>query len=311
MPRTFRLLAIAVGVAVLVASCSRTPYTRRAQYNLIPDPIINSLGQSTYVSMLGEVRVASRGADSTLLDRVGQRIARVANQPRYDWEFSLIQDDQINAWALPGGKIGFYTGILPVLQNEAGMAFVMGHEVGHATARHGAERMTQQLTMIGGLSALEMYLANESSLRPEQRGLILGALGVGLQVGVMLPFSRSHEAEADIIGMMYMANAGYPPAESIRVWGRMEEATGGSAVPAFLRTHPPNTRRQENLREWLPRARKRFERNALPHDTRVTLWGSGQGSEGARRSGRSGGSDRSRGSDRSQEERRGSKPRRQ
>ena len=225
--------------------------------------------------MLADLKVKKKGEDSDTLRKVGKRISNAAKQSKYDWEFSLIKSDEINAWCLPGGYIGFYTGILPVLKNEAGMAFVMGHEVGHATAHHGAERLSQQLTMVGGLVGLELFLRNRTTLKQQDRQLILGALGVGGTVGVLLPFSRMHESEADVVGMMYMSSAGYPPAESIKVWDRMEKETGGSAVPAFLSTHPKSKKRQANQREWLPKARKRYQRNALKRDTLAPLWGGG------------------------------------
>ena len=152
------------------------------------------------------------------------------------------------------------------------MAFVMGHEVGHATAHHSSERLSQQLTLVGGLIGLERYMATSTDADPAQRSIILGALGVGATVGVILPFSRTHESEADVIGMMYMAEAGYPPAESIDVWDRMAKVGGASSVPAFLSTHPAHAKRQENQREWLPRARKKYLRNQLSYDTTEVLW---------------------------------------
>ncbi|TNE85472.1 MAG: M48 family peptidase [Deltaproteobacteria bacterium] len=269
--RTRSLAALAVG-AVLATACAKVPYTGRRQFNLVPDAIMNGLGKQSYASMLGGAQVKKSGRESEVLTQVGRRISRVANKPDYDWQFSMIDDATINAWCLPGGYIGFYTGILPVLQNEAGMAFVMGHEVGHATARHGAERLSQNLALMGGLAGLELYLAGKEKMTPEQRGIVLGALGIGAQVGVMLPFSRAHESEADVIGVMYMANAGYPPAESLDVWDRMAAQTGGQP-PAFLSTHPSHEKRKQVIREWLPQARKRYERNKLPGDTRATLWG--------------------------------------
>jgi predicted Zn-dependent protease len=271
MNRIIRATAIVVGLTTLTFACSRAPYTNRIQFNLIPNGIMNGIGKTAYSSMLSETRVASGTDNAQTLTQVGRRISRVADQPKFDWEYSLIREDTVNAWCLPGGKIGFYTGILPVLENEAGMAFVMGHEVGHATARHGAERMSQQLALLGGLVGLEVYLSNESELTPAQRAAILGAIGLGAEVGVMLPFSRSHESEADIIGLMYMSKAGYPPGESVKMWDRMA-ALGGSKMPTFLSTHPSHDKRKENLREWMPKARKRYERNALNYDTLDTLW---------------------------------------
>ncbi|MBX2799083.1 MAG: M48 family metallopeptidase [Myxococcales bacterium] len=272
-PKTLRTWALVTGCAALVGvACQKVPYTNRKQFNLVPNSIMLGLGKSSYASMLAEVPVQKKGSNNQTLQSVGNRISGVAKRPDYAWEYSLINQDEINAWCLPGGYIGFYTGILPVLDNEAGMAFVMGHEVAHATANHGSERMSQQLTLLGGLTGLELILANETKMKPAQRAAVLGALGVGGQLGVLLPFSRTHESEADVIGMMYMARAGYPPKESQRVWDRMSEHAPNS-VPAFLSTHPTNEKRKGVLQEWLPNARKKYQRNKLPHDTLNTLWG--------------------------------------
>ncbi len=268
-----RSTATILAIGALVVACAKVPYTNRLQYNLIPNSLMRGIGASTYTTMLAGEKIQRQGEDADILARVGRRISRAAAEPKYDWQFSMIvDDDMVNAWCLPGGKIAFYTGILPALKNEAGMAFVMGHEVAHATANHGSERMSQQLTLLGGLVGLEVYMANNTTVKPKDRAVILGALGVGATVGVVLPFSRMHESEADVIGMMYMAEAGYPPAESIKVWDRMEEVAGASGLPAFLSTHPKSDARQENQREWLPRARKRYQRNALERDTLEELW---------------------------------------
>lgn len=278
MRQYIRPLAFVAAAAALLVACAKVPYTGRKQYNIIPDSLMRGLGKSTYKSMLSDVRVRKKGENNDVLQKVGRRISRVADQPKYDWQFSLIDSDEINAWCLPGGYIGFYDGILPVLRNEAGMAFVMGHEVGHATAHHGSERLTQQLTLVGGLLGLELWLKDHSKLDGKQRAVVLGALGVGGTLGVLLPFSRMHEAEADVIGMMYMSKAGYPPGESIDVWDRMgKETKGGIKLPAFLSTHPTNKKRQQNLKEWMPKARKRYQRNALKADTQQALWGKGAG----------------------------------
>lgn len=271
-----RKLALVAGAAILVAvGCQKVPYTGRAQYNLVPDSLMRGVGKSSYNSMLSGVSVKKKGEDHDTLQKVGERISKVADQPKFDWEFSLIDDDEtVNAWCLPGGYIAFYTAILPVLENEAGMAFVMGHEVAHATAHHGAERMSQQLTLIGGLVGLEIFMANETQLEPEKRALILGALGIGVELGVLLPFSRTHESEADVIGMMYAAEAGYPPQESIQLWDRMEAASPGS-MPTFLSTHPSHDQRKANLREWMPQADKKFQRHKLSYDTQKVIWSGG------------------------------------
>jgi predicted Zn-dependent protease len=266
-------LSLTVGVAVLaLVACQKVPYTGRPQFNLVPDSIMRGVGKSSYQSVLAEERVQKAGDEVDVLNRVGRRIAKVANEPDYDWTYTMVDKDEVNAWCMPGGYITFYTGILPILQHEAGMAFVMGHEVGHAIAHHGAERMSQQLALIGGLAGLEIYMANATELKPKDRAIVLAALGVGTEVGVLLPFSRTHESEADVIGMMYMARAGYPPGESTDLWDRMEAASPAS-LPAFLSTHPSNEARKQNLREWMPRAKKKFEREPLAVDAVTkTLW---------------------------------------
>lgn len=263
----------ALSVTLLIlAACAKVPYTGRKQFNLVPDKLMNGLGKQSYTSMLSGVTVKKKGGESEVLSRVGRQISRVANKPDFDWQFAMIDDPALNAWCLPGGYIGFYTGILPVLDNEAGMAFVMGHEVGHATARHGAERLSQNLVVMGGLGGIGLILSGEEKMTDEQKGIVMGALGLGAQYGVMLPFSRAHETEADVIGTMYMASAGYPPGEGLKVWDRMAEQAGPQP-PAFLSTHPAHARRQANIREWLPQARKRYQRNKIDRDTQASLWG--------------------------------------
>lgn len=270
--RTARLVALVIGAASMVTvACQKVPFTGRKQLNLVPNSMMMGVGKSSYASMLDEVEVTRQGADHQVLQRVGGRISRSARQPEYDWQYSLINSDDVNAWCLPGGYIGFYSGILPVLESEAGMAFVMGHEVAHATARHGSERMSQQLAVLGGLGVLELFMASSTKIKPEQRGIILGALGAGAQLGIVLPFSRTHESEADVIGMMYMSKSGYPPEESKKVWDRMAALSPNSA-PAFLSTHPSHEKRKANLQEWMPTAKKRYARNKLAADTLTPLW---------------------------------------
>ncbi len=258
---------------LLTTACSRTPVTKRTQFNLLPDKLMLPLGASSYDQMLDGVSRQKGTEDHEVLKKVGKRISAVADKPDYDWRYSLIDDEEtVNAWCLPGGKIAFYSGILPVLENEAGMAFVMGHEVGHATAHHGAERLSQQVAVLGGIGALYLYVDNKTEMNTTQQAVLLGALGVGAQVGVVLPFSRMHEKEADVIGMMYMARAGYPPRQSMEVWDRMSAQSDGLELPAFLSTHPADERRKDNLSDWLGRARKRFQRNKLDEETTEALW---------------------------------------
>ncbi|MEZ4236095.1 MAG: M48 family metallopeptidase [Myxococcota bacterium] len=272
---TVRSIALGTGIVALAAvACHKVPYTGRTQYNLVPESIMMGVGKQAYTSTLADSKVEKTGPDRDTLVAVGNKISTVAKKPDYAWRYSLIDDETINAWCMPGGYIAFYTGILPVLQNESAMAFVMGHEVGHAIAHHGAERMTQQLTLIGGLAGLEIYMANATELKPKDRALILGAVGLGAEVGVLLPFSRTHESEADVIGLMYMAEAGYPPQESIALWDRMDAASP-SSVPVFLSTHPSPDNRKANLRDWMPQADKKYARNKLSKDVTKTLWAGG------------------------------------
>lgn len=273
--RRFALLLASAGL-FLASGCSKAPVTGRRQYNLLPDSLMLPLAKSSYQDTLSKEKKVKKGADAALLGEVGGRIATVANQPKYDWEFTLVDDDEtINAWCMPGGKIAFYTGILPVLEHEAGMSFVMGHEVGHATAHHGAERLTQNLSLVGGLAGLYLFLDKKTELKTEQKATIVAALGAGTYLGVLLPFSRAHEREADAIGVMYMARAGYDPDESLGLWDRMEALGGGGKVPVFLSTHPSHDKRKARIKEWLPKARKRYERNQLAGDRTKRLWGEG------------------------------------
>ena len=266
------LTALSLIASTVLAACIKVPVTGRRQFNLIPDGIMRSVGASSYQTMLADEDVAKGTENAKAIKKVGEAIADAANQKDYDWKFKLIQDgDTINAWCLPGGKIAVYTGLLPVVENEAGLAFVMGHEVGHATAHHGAERLSQQLAVLGGMAGLYLYLDNKTELSDKQTATVIAAAGVGAQGGVILPFSRLHEKEADVIGMMYMAKAGYPPGEAPDVWDRMEEASGPS-LPAILSTHPSNDQRKENLRDWMPKAKKRYNRSSKRSGTQQTLW---------------------------------------
>ncbi len=271
MSRSF-LVTVILAALFATVSCHKVPITGRRQYNLVPETVMIPLGANSYSSTLASLTVQKKGENHDQVVQIGRRVAR-ASGADYEWEFAFVKDTEtVNAWCLPGGKIAVYSGLLPVARNEAGLAFVLGHEIGHATARHSAERLSQQLTVLGGLAGLNLYLKDNSHLTKEQRNVLLAALGLGAEVGVMLPFSRAHEREADIIGMMYMARAGYPPAESIDIWNRMERASGGASVPEFLSTHPAYDTRKENLRDWMDRARKRYQRNKLPGDTTAAIW---------------------------------------
>jgi len=201
------------------------------------------MGDEAYRQMLQKERVANHPKWNAMLQRVGQRVAAAANKPDFKWEFKLIESKEKNAFCLPGGKVAFYTGIMPVFENEAQMAAVMGHEVAHATARHGGKRISAALgqqVLLGGVSIL---LGQDST----KKNLVLAAFGMGSNVVGILPFSRGQETEADEIGLSYMARAGYDPREASKFWERFAKESG-SSPPTWLSTHPASASRQENLR---------------------------------------------------------------
>ena len=215
------------------------------------------------VASLSENNVVTGTEDSEMIKRVGQRIAVASERwlnangyagylKDYQWEYNLVDDKTVNAWCMPGGKIVFYTGILPIAKNETGIAAIMGHEVAHALANHGQQRMSAgQLQQVAGAAT-----AVAVSGKDEQTQQIVGtAFGLGSQFGVMLPFSRSHETEADRIGIQLMAIAGYNPDEAANLWRRMKANSGGQAPPEFMSTHPSSDTRIANLTAWAPEAR--------------------------------------------------------
>lgn len=243
---------IKVLIIVLLASvmaCVTTPESGKRAF------IITSLSQEATLGKqaFGEIlKKEKESKDARLVEitrRVGERLAAVTTMPNLDWEFKLFESDQMNAFALPGGKTAAYTGLLKVCENEAALAAVMGHEIAHVTARHGAQRMSQQMVVSTAMSAASISLANKDS-----RAMILGALGLGVQFGIQLPFSRDNEAEADQIGLIYMARAGYDPSEAVRFWTRFSQMKQGAQPPEFLSTHPADATRIANLKRYLPRA---------------------------------------------------------
>ncbi|MFB3908118.1 MAG: M48 family metallopeptidase [Candidatus Eisenbacteria bacterium] len=263
-PRSFArhrarpLAASLLLLLVVLAACATVPITGRKSFNLIPEGEEIALGADSYQQLLKQEEVVQSGPDVEMVRRVGRRIAAVSNKKDYDWEFNLIKNDKVvNAFCLPGGKVAVYTGILPVTENEAGLATVMSHEIAHAVARHGGERMTDQLALqLGGMGL--QALLNEKSAATQN--LVLAAYGVGAQVGFLLPFSRSQESEADHIGLVYMARAGYDPHAAIQFWQRMEQQSKGGAPPEWLSTHPSHGTRVRQLEEWMPEADKEYRK---------------------------------------------------
>jgi predicted Zn-dependent protease len=253
---------------ILGLACSRVPITGRQQLNLIPSDTIHAMSFDQYSQFLREHPLSQDRDDQTRVRRVGRRIQRavetffaeqnMSDQLRgYDWDFNLVEDEAVNAWCMPGGKVVVYSGILPITQDEAGLAVVMGHEIAHAIAEHGSERMSHGLlTQLGGM-ALEKALESKPD---ETRMLFLTAYGIGSQLGVMLPYSRLHESEADHLGLIFMAMAGYDPRDAPAFWERMAAGKQGAAPPEFLSTHPSDETRIRKIRELIPEAMNYYRR---------------------------------------------------
>lgn len=244
-----------------VIACATVPVTGRRQLALIPSQQLLTMGYQTYDQYLQQAKVSEDPESIAMVNRVGNRIRQAVEQflaqegqtdilQGYDWEFTLVEEDSANAFVLPGGKVVVHTGILPVARDDTGLAVVMGHEVAHAVAGHGNERMSQALAVQMGGIALSQALGSY----PEQtRQLFLAAFGAGAQVGILLPYSRLQESEADHLGLIFMALAGYNPREAVPFWERMlEQQRQRPAPPEFLSTHPAGARRIEEIRELLP-----------------------------------------------------------
>lgn len=229
----------------VLVSCVTSQETGKSSFNFFPESAEMSLGEQAYKDVLSKNRQSSNPRLTAMIQRVGNRLAAVAKKPNFQWEFRLIESNEKNAFCLPGGKVAFYTGILPTLQNEAGVAVVMGHEIAHATERHGGQRMSIAFGMTS-LSVLTAVLASGDDPNNDKKKMILAAMGVGSTLGVILPFSRANESEADEIGLRYAARAGYDPREGSKIWRRMA-AEGGSKVPTFLSTHPNSAGRADSL----------------------------------------------------------------
>ena len=220
------------------------------------------MGLQAYREILRKSRISPDPAANDLVSRVGTRIAAATGRTDYQWEFKVIDDSrQINAFALPGGKVAVYTGLLPVARDDAGVAAVLGHEIGHVMARHGGERVSQELLVQVGLTATMAALSRGDPQTVRSVGSLLGA---GAAVGLILPWSREQESEADHLGLIFMAKAGYDPHAALDLWGRMGEASrGGGEPPEFLSTHPSHGARIKQIEQWLPEAMQYYQ--ASPH----------------------------------------------
>jgi predicted Zn-dependent protease len=233
---------------ILLAGCATVPYTNRRQFNIVSEAEEDQMGAQAYADVRAKSKISGQPQENEMLRSVGKRIAAAADKPEYKWEFILIDDPKtINAFCLPGGRVAFYTGILPVTKDENGIAVVMAHEVAHALARHGAERVSEAQAV-----GLAEQVAVQSGLIKTQGSLQMVELAYG--VGVGLPHSRGQEAEADHIGLILMAKAGYDPRGAVAFWERMKAASGSGKPPEFLSTHPSDEKRIQKIKEELPEA---------------------------------------------------------
>jgi predicted Zn-dependent protease len=259
-----QLLAAALlpGALFILTGCETVPETGRSQLILISAAQESQLGLQSFTDTKKSVPISKDAAANALVEKVGRRIAAVAGKdlPGAQWEFVVFESKEANAFCLPGGKVGVYSGIFPITKDEAGLATVIGHEVAHAVARHGAERMSEAVLLQTGGSILDASLANSD---PRTKAAALLAYGLGSQLGRELPHSRAQESEADQIGLIYMARAGYDPAAAVGFWQRFAAYNaqhGGKNTPAFLRTHPLDEVRIKRIQEQLPAAQAEYQR---------------------------------------------------
>ena len=253
-----------------LTACSTVPITGRSQLNLIPGNSMMSMSYQQYDTFLKEHTLSANKEQTAMVKRVGARVQDAVERyfaaggkssllAGYRWEFNLVEDKQVNAWCMPGGKVVVYSGILPLTRGDAGLAVVMGHEIAHAVAQHGNERMSQELlTQFGG-----MALGEALSARPEAtQQLWMTMYGAGVKYGALMPYSRLQESEADRLGLIFMAMAGYDPQEAIPFWQRMAAQKGGQSPPEFLSTHPSDATRIDNIRRLIPEAARYYSKGA-------------------------------------------------
>jgi len=264
----FRKIIVIVLALTMLHGCATVPVTGRKQLSLVSSGEINQMAAQQYREVIANGPLSNNTEQTQLVKRVGVRIQKAVEKymadkgassqlAGFNWEFNLIQDDKtVNAWCMPGGKVAFYTAILPVCKDELGVAVVMGHEVAHAIANHGAERMSQGLLAEFGMSTLGAAMGQNPSATQQ---IFMQAVGVGTNVG-MLKFSRSHESEADHMGLIFMAMAGYDPASAPKFWERMATLSGGAAPPEFLSTHPSHDTRIKDLEGWIPEANQYYKK---------------------------------------------------
>ncbi|MEZ0609367.1 M48 family metallopeptidase [Fibrella sp. WM1] len=268
------ILASIVAIGLFIG-CQTVPISGRRQLAIVSNAELFPLSFQSYQGVLDTSRVIRGNTQAEMVQRVGNRLRQAMESymnangfgdrlAGYQWQFSLIESPEVNAWCMPGGKVAFYTGILPYTQNEAGAAAVMGHEISHAIAEHGRERMSEGLLANGLIQTGQTFAGSKAqSNTSATKAILYQAVGVALpvayQVGRALPHSRAQESEADKLGLVFMAMAGYNPNEAISFWGRMAQAGGGNKPPEFLSTHPSDQRRIDDLKKLLPEAMKYYK----------------------------------------------------
>ncbi|MEM6526224.1 MAG: M48 family metallopeptidase [Bacteroidota bacterium] len=263
----FKKVILLALIGIIAYSCATVPVTGRRQLNLVNNSEILPLSFEQYEQVLRESKLSDHKEWTTMVMRSGEKIKRAAEEHMkeigaedqlegYDWTFSLLENETVNAWCMPGGKVAFYTGIMPICQTETGVAVVMGHEVAHAIANHSRERMSQGMITNGLGSALGTAMGSNPTLTQE---IFMQSVGIGSQLG-MLKFSRTHESEADKIGLIFMALAGYDPREAPKFWQRMNDQAGGERPPEFLSTHPNPDTRIDDLNTAMPEALKYYKK---------------------------------------------------
>ena len=252
--------------------CRTTPITQRRQLLLVPESQEIQMGVAAYDDVKTKNKISTNAKYNEVVARVGQRLAEAARRQdlgtNFEWEFTVIADQTQNAFCLPGGKVAFYEGILPVCQNEAGVAVVMSHEISHALARHGGERMTQQME-VQGAGKIVQLIAQRTA--PDKEQVFMTAYNAGAKYGFVLPYSRKHESEADEMGIHIMSQAGYDPNEAPKFWERFSAAKNGQATPEFSSTHPSDENRAAALRALLPKASEEYQAAPTKHGIGVPI----------------------------------------
>ena len=269
MSALLRVFALA-GLTLALAACEAAPFTGRSQLMLVSADQERALGLQAYRQVMSSERLSGNAGVNAMVERVGRRIAAAAENPPdglwpapgFAWEFKVVEKNMPNAFCMPGGKVAVYTGLLPITQTEAGLAVVIGHEVAHALARHGAERISDAMMVQVGTAAAAVAISSSASGRNRAyTPMIIGALGAGAALGYLLPMSRTQESEADRIGLVLMAMVGYDPREGVGLWQRMAAAKGNQQRQAeWLSTHPADETRIQNIRGWIPDAMKYYRR---------------------------------------------------